>query len=258
MFNNIKKKLLYNHNGSLTVEAAIFLPLFIIGMMTLGYLVKFNAVQENVFHSFADETGRIAAHASVNYPAFYKNDVLDRIEDENGSQIKNTKIKNFRYRIPTVKSNEVIASSIDYEIDIGLPAGFISTIPASDTVICRAFVGQEQTVAPMPFSEMENNVESETVWIFPRSGTRYHGENCSYIANDPKEYLLSQNIKSRYSSCKTCQPSNLREGALVYCFSTGNVYHKGTCTTVTKYVTSIEKAEAESKGYLACSRCGGK
>ena len=258
MLCNIKHKLLNNRKGSLTVEAAIFLPLFIIGMMTLGYLVKFNAVQENVFHSFADETGSVAAHASISPPTFYKNNVLSRVADENGSQIKNTKISNFRYRTSILNNNELIAASIDYEIDVGLPSRFIKSIPASDTIICRAFVGQDQPVAPMPFSEMENSLQSETVWVFPMSGVRYHGENCSYIANEPKERLLSPLIKSSYSPCKLCKPSDLRYGNLVYCFSTGSVYHKGECVTIVKYVTAMEKEEAENRGYLACSRCGGK
>lgn len=253
MFNNIK-----NTRGSLVVEAAIFLPIFIIGMMTLGYLVKFNAVQENVFHSFSDETGKVAAQASISpYPAFYKGDVLNRVNLENGSEIKNTKVRNFLYRIPVPGNDNIIASSIDYDIDIGLPVKFISEIPASETIVARAFVGKDQGRDPMPFSEMEKSVDSETVWVFPKSGTKYHGEKCSYIKNDPRERLLTSHIRKIYSPCKACKPSGLSNGNLVYCFETGNVFHKGECATVTKYVTSIEKKEATNRGYSACVRCGG-
>ncbi len=259
MFSNIKK-VLVNKKGSLVVEAAIFLPIFIIGMMTLGYLVKFNAVQENVFHAFADETGRVAAEASLNIaaPVFYENDVESRIQDENGNGIKNTDIKSFRYRVPTLTNDNIVAASINYDIDIKLPAKFVDSIPVSDSVVCRAFVGDVQKTAPMPFSEMEKSVNSDTVWVFPMAGSRYHGELCSYIKNDPKERMLSRVIRNEYSPCKTCHPTDLSDGNLVYCFSTGKVYHKGECPTVTKYVTSLVKKEATNRGYSACSRCGGK
>ena len=259
MFSTIKNKL-SDKKGSLVVEAAIFLPIFIIGMMTLGYLVKYNAVSENVFHSFADETGKIAAEASLNVtaPIFYENEVKDRVKKENGNILIKPDINHFYYKIPTTVSDNIISSSIDYDIDIGLPAKFIGSIPASDSIICRAFVGDEQSLNPMDFSEMEKSANSQTVWIFPKLGTRYHGENCSYIKIDPKERILSKTIKTKYNPCKACKPSNLRYGNLVYCFNTGNVYHKGECATVTKYVTSIEKEEASSRGYSACARCGGK
>jgi hypothetical protein len=258
MFSNIRRKLKEN-KGSQVIEAAIFLPIFIIGLLTLGYLVKFNAVQENVFHSFADETGKIAAEASLNItaPLFYENDVENRVEDENGYVIKNIDINNFRYKIPSHINDNIIAASLDYDINIGLPAGFIDNIPVSDTIICRAFVGDEQDVAPMPFSEMERSVDSNSVWIFPRAGTKFHSEDCSYIKNYPKEMMLSSVIKNRFSPCEICNPTDLRDGNLVYCFSTGSVYHKGECPTVTKYVTSMEKTEAQNRGYAACLRCGG-
>lgn len=269
MFSSIKKrydkkrdhkirKKICERRGSMVVEAAIFLPIFIIGIMTLGYLVKFNAVQENVFHSFADETGKLAAEASVNPDMFsYKSDVVNRVNEENKKAVKDAKIKNYLYRIPYMDQTDIIAASVDYDIDIRLPAKFIDAVPASDTIVCRAFVGDQQSIAPMPFSEMEKSVNSDMVWIFPKSGTKYHGENCSFIKSFPKELLLSSQVRNKYSACKTCKPSSLRDGNLVYCFKTGDVYHSGECATVEKYVTSIAKEEATNRGYSPCSRCGG-
>lgn len=242
----------------MVVEAAIFLPIFIIGIMTLGYLVKYIAVQENVFHSFADETSKLAAEAPIN-PNFisYKSRVANRVNDENKGVIKDAKVKNYLYRIPHFKQTDIIAASVDYDINIGLPAKFIDSVPASDTIICRAFVGDQQPTSPMSFSEMEKSVDSEEVWVFPKAGSKYHAELCSYIEVHPRERLLTSQIRNVYSPCKSCKPSNLRDGNLVYCFITGNVYHKGECSTVTKYVTAIQKEDALNRGYTACSRCGG-
>jgi len=259
MSNSIKKILLGERKGSLAVEAAIFLPIFIIGMLTIGYLVKFCAVQENVYHSFTDETGKVAAEAELYdiAPVFYENDLKKRINEENGTEIRDFDLSNFRYRIPTLGYDNIILATLDYDVDIRLPLRFIEKIPVSDSIVTRAFVGNEQNVEPMPFDEMEEELDSDTVWVFPISGSRYHMENCNYIVNEPKERMLTAALKNQYSPCKLCDPEDLSYGNLVYCFSTGSVYHKGACATVTKYVTAMEKKEAIDRGYTPCLRCGG-
>ena len=56
-------------SGSIAIETAIFLPLFIIGILTLGYLLKFCMVSEGVQHALSDESHRIMAEAVVPAPA---------------------------------------------------------------------------------------------------------------------------------------------------------------------------------------------
>jgi hypothetical protein len=38
----------------------------------------------------------------------------------------------------------------------------------------------------------------------------------------------------------------------------GKVFHKGSCTTVDRYVIAIEADEAIEKGYSPCYYCGGE
>jgi hypothetical protein len=245
--------------GSFTLEAAIFLPLFIISVLTLGYLIKLIAVQENAFHSLADETRKIAAEAAMTpYPLFFKGDVEKRIADENGGELENLRIARFDYRYGFGTYTEQIRVTADYDIGVKLPAALISAIPVSDTILCRAFVGADNSDVPMSAEELEEEKESRTVWIFPRSGTKYHGETCSYIAVHPRELALSANVRTSYSPCKLCNPGSLPAGSLVYCFqSSGKAFHRGDCSSVDRYVISIELEEAEARGYTPCAKCGG-
>ena len=74
--------------GSFTLEAAIFLPIFILSVLTIAYLIKLIAVQENAFHALADETEKVAAEAALMpYPLFFKGDVEKRIREENGGEL---------------------------------------------------------------------------------------------------------------------------------------------------------------------------
>jgi hypothetical protein len=245
--------------GSFTLEAAIFLPIFIISALTVGYLVKLIAVQENAFHALADETRKVAAEASFTpYPLFFKGDAEKRIAEENEGELENLRIARFDYRYGLGEYTEQIRVTANSDIGVKLPAAVIQTIPVSDTILCRAFVGANNSSAPMSAEELEEDKESRTVWIFPRSGTKYHGETCSYIAVYPKELILSGSVRGKYTPCKLCNPGSMPTGSLVYCFqSSGKAFHRGDCTSVDRYVIPIELEEAEAQGYTPCLKCGG-
>jgi hypothetical protein len=190
-------------------------------------------------------------------------ELVNRIEKEGRGEARDVRVGRFLYRVPGVSGGgrfytDLIAVSVVFETPLKLPRLFLGEVEGERTALCRAFVGMEQGGAAMPFSEMETADGSGVVWVFPRAGTKYHGEYCSYIENDPKERMLTISIKKQYGPCEICAPAGLSYGNLVYCFKTGSVYHRGECPTVTKYVTSIVEKEAENRGYTACSRCGGQ
>ena len=250
--------------GSIAVESAILLPLFIVGILTIGYLLKFCMISEGVHHALSDEARRIMAEASVlPYPIGIEQEIVKRINDESRGEIKDVKIDRFLYRIPGVSKGgfvytDLIAVSVSFETPLRLPRLLPLDIEGERTVLCRAFVGAVQNGAPKPFSEMENDDGGGMVWIFPRAGERYHGEHCAYIENNPREVLLDKDVRRNFTPCKLCKPDGRRDGVLVYCFFTsGKAYHTGDCTVVERYVIQIGKEDAESQGYTICSKCGG-
>jgi hypothetical protein len=260
----IQKNTKIQRRGSIAVESAILLPLFIIGILTIGYLLKFCMISEGVHHALSDEAHKIMAEAPLlPYPIFGEQDIVKRINDESRGEAQNVRVGRFLYRMPGISKSgqiytDLIAASVSFETPLKLPRLFISELEGERTILCRAFVGMEQQGSPKPFSEMEEDDSGGTVWIFPRAGERYHDEHCAYIENNPREVLLDKNVRSRYTPCKLCKPDARRDGTLVYCFFTsGKAYHSGECTIVERYVIEIGKEEAESQGYTACSKCGG-
>jgi hypothetical protein len=251
--------------GSLAVEAAIFLPLFIIGVLTLGWLIRFTAVSENVYHALADETRRYAADMALSYmPGKYKGAVKSRIMTENKGDVASAEISPARFHVPHVSAasgrgyTDLIGASVSYKANLGIPHIFSSGLTGSETILCRAFVGTRNPGGHMPFSEMEDDHDSHLVWVFPRAGERYHGENCSYIKNEPHEVILNGSVRGRYAPCKLCKPDSASGGTLVYVFRrAGGVYHLGGCYIVERYVISMSEDEAKEKGYGRCSKCGG-
>ena len=262
-FMNIRKNISETRRGSMAVEAAILLPLLIIGILTLGYLLKFCMVSEGVHHALTDEAHRAMTEApALVIPVVSEQSILKRIADESRGDVQGAKADRFLYPAAGVSVGgraytHLIAISVSYDTPLKLPRLFLGEIKGERSALARAFVGKTQGGAAMPFSEMEDG-GGGPVWIFPRAGERYHGAHCSYIENNPREVLLSSAIRSRYAPCKLCSPSGRRDGTLVYCFETsGRAYHLAECTLVERYVIEVSRDDAEKQGYTACSKCGG-
>ena len=247
----------------MAVEAAIFLPLFIIGILTIGYLLKFCMVSEGVQHALADEAHRIMAEAPYKLPIGNEGEIERRIVAEGRGEVDNIVAHQALYPALGVSKGgraytNLVAISVTFDTPLKLPRIFRDSIGGERTILCRAFVGSAQSGAAMPFSEMEEDDGGGTVWVFPRAGERYHGKDCSYIENNPREVLLDKTIKLVFSPCKHCNPGNRRDGTLVYCFEkSGKAYHTGECFIVDRYVIEIGKKDAEKQGYTPCSACGG-
>ena len=256
---------IFTKRGSLAVETAIILPLLIIGVLTLGYLIRMVSIEERVFHSFADETHLLAGQGKIQTKWFhYGKDVKERITEENNGKVSNPKISNFMpglmYFNPLTgrRYNSLITASLTYEVDIPLPSIFKRNATMEDTIVCRAFTGGNNRGEGMSFEEMEEDKESDRVWVFPRAGEKYHDENCGYIKSNYRETYLSNSVKKKYTACKHCKPDNANLGTMVYTFpSSGEAYHLGSCHAVDKYVIPISETAAKEKGYTACSKCGG-
>jgi len=260
MFKNSEQYFQINKKGFLTVEAAIFLPIFIIGVLTFAYLIKFMAVQEAVFHSFTDEAKVLSSEASMNPVAapLFELNLKDRVYDENGNNISSVDIDHFLYLYHTHGMSAMISMDLNYAVNIKLPIPFYRELPVSESLLFRGFVGREEIAAPLPYEEMETVKKSNLVWIFPRAGGKNHSENCTYLKTEPKQMIMSQMIRRIYEPCSICDSHDLSNGNLVYCFKTGQAYHTGSCPIVDKYVVSIEKEAAIKRGYTVCMKCGGE
>lgn len=259
MSKSIKAVSGFGRSGYFTVETAIFLPIFIIGILTFAYLIRFISIQESVFHALTDEARILSSEARINpvNALIFESKIKNRVNLEQGENISSFNVDQFLYLYPAYGMSGMISLDLNYDVNIRLPIQFLKTLPVNESLMFRGFVGKEENLDPLDFDEMEKRKESELVWIFPRAGGKYHGENCIYIKSEPKQMVLSATVKRNYDPCSICDSKNLSYGSLVYCFKTGDSYHGGNCPVVDKYVISIEKEEAIERGYTACSKCGG-
>jgi hypothetical protein len=244
--------------GSYTLEAAIFLPLIIVGILTLGFSIRMISTAENITFSATDET-RLAVGYAYNIPfaPFFTNNLENRIVDEN-LDTSLVEVSDFRYLYHARNVDGLISFNLNYWIGTGLPLGMIDGMEMSQKYRCRGFIGRTVQGTPISFDEMEKNSSAIMVWLFPEGGKRYHTKSCTFVSSYPTQIILNQEIRKQYQPCPICSAADAEDGTLVCCFQAyGEAYHLQSCPMVEKYVISIEKEQAEARGYTPCLKCGG-
>ena len=84
--------------GSITVEAAIILPLFIIAVLTISYTVKLIEAEENVINGVADEARYIAAYAYIERTGIgVKSRIEKRVREDKAAEAFSVKRLGYLY-----------------------------------------------------------------------------------------------------------------------------------------------------------------
>ncbi|NLY71577.1 MAG: hypothetical protein GX076_07910 [Clostridiales bacterium] len=257
-----------NKKGILTVEAAIFLPIFLIATISLVCVIRMAGVEENVMNVFSTEAMKVSKEAYISKieivpedlglkddisGAIFQNRLKDRIK-----MVEDLELTSYRYLYSIRGVDYLISGNLHYRIDIPLPAGFFRSVLFEERLVFRGFLGANENYLAMGFDRMEQEEESVIVYIFPISGERYHNNECRLISTYPVEVFLSSTTRKNYRPCKLCNAKEISDGSRVYCYKkSGEVYHRSNCTSVDRYVEAIERADAVKRGYTPCRMCGG-
>jgi len=242
--------------GFLSLEASIFVPIFVIAILTFGYLIKVAAAEESVMHTMADEARRLSMYSYNIKTAFlFERDLKTRVLEEN-RDIDETRVETFGYLFSYAGKDDLIGIRVNSNLKIRLPIVFHDSVDVTNTIFFRAFSGREFIPEELCFDDMEEEEESRMVWVFPTAGERYHEEYCGYIKVAAKQGTLNQTIKKGYKPCALCSAGDMSVGSVIYYFpGSGEVYHRGSCFIVDRYVISLEMEDAIKKGYTPCSKC---
>lgn len=244
--------------GFYTLEAVILIPLFILAVLSLGYFMRIEGMWENCIHGALDESSQIAAKASNGVaPATTAFKVEERVRKDN-PDLDDVSVSAMRVMYSDMSGDNLISYRLDATEKPELPLFSERKFELEFPVKFRGFVGKKEKGTPMGASGLESAETGHTVWIFPQSGEKYHGESCTYVKATVHPVLLSGSVKRRYDPCGMCLSDDITEGSLVFCFgSDGTAYHRGTCRTINRKSVAIDRSEAVERGYAPCSKCRG-
>ncbi len=245
--------------GFYTLEAAIFLPLVLLAVLSLGYLMRVEGTWENCIHGAVDESALAASRSydPIN-AASVGAAVSKRINDDN-PVLDEMKIKELKIMYNDGHTDDLTSYKIHASIKLDLPLGFSREFALEQGIKFRGFIGIEENADPMGVEGLETYSDQRPVWVFPHSGEKYHSENCTYVKASVSPKVLTEALKKKYDSCGLCRSGEIPAGTIVFCFgSEDTAYHSGTCSSIDRHTAVIDESEAGKKGYMACSKCGGR
>ena len=258
--------------GSLTVEAAFALPIFLFFILQIMSVINMISMQSRL-NAALHQTGNQMAFAgyayektvggvlpegiaSVALTAFYAgNQIIDYAGRDylDKSCMKNGAAGLSFAGTSIMEHNDMIEICISYQIEPLFPIMGFSSFSASQCYYGRAWTGYD----------VENGIsdltEEDPMVYVTETGTVYHtNRNCTYL-NPSIEAVSMADIDSsrngsggKYYACEICG-STKAEGS-VYITSQGNSYHcTMNCSGLKRTIYTIPLSQTNGRG--KCSKC---
>lgn len=242
--------------GSITVEAAMAVPLFFLAVVSLLYLMEITAIRTSVRSGLQYAGKKAAQEASVLpgvMPAKLERDVvravgagrLDRsiiLGGSGGISCAGSRLS------PRTGIGELTAV---YRVRLPIPVFGVPPLKYQEKMRVKAWTGYERSGF--------GTGSDETVYV-TETGLVYHKDyHCTYLelsihmVSSGELESLRNSGGGKYYPCEHC----MKGGAdgRVYITDNGDRYHSSlSCSGLKRTVYAVPLSEAVGKG--ACSRCG--
>ncbi len=241
-------------SGSITLEAALAVPIFFLAVVCLIYLFEITAIKTSV-RSGLQYAGTVIMEESYPLSVIHPSEIEEYVVNAIGAQRMNRSIimggssgldcsdssMSIRTGIGTIKA--------EYRVNIPIPMFGLRGITCQDYIKIKAWTGYEK--------DFFGTEQEDTVYV-TETGIVYHKDyQCTYL--DLSIRMVSRDSISdirndsggKYYPCTFCGG----RGDAVYITDTGNKYHGSiSCSGLKRTVYAIPLSEAVGKG--ACKRCG--
>lgn len=260
----MRKKIIKGFRASLTIEAAVTLPVFIFFSIAVTYLLIIVSLQSSIQQSMDDAARRLGKQAYLTKETDYGvliNAITARayVLNENlREEIDNSRILDGSGGVSTLltdydEESGILDMVVTYTYEIPFLPESIGKLRFLQRIRSRTWIGEEVS------AQTAQQDEDTVVYITP-SGTVYHTtKNCSYldlsVRNIDIEDLYDARNKNgqSYREC-TCVHGDMY--TTVYITDYGTYYHMTlSCSSLKRTIIAVNLSDVE--GRAACSKCGG-
>ena len=247
-----------NKKGSVTIEAAFGIPLFLFAALCLIWLIEIQSIKISITAA-AQSAAKSAVEDTAVIPVLntikLKSDIVSLIGED---RINRSIIRGGSSGISCWKSYVSPATgemNIKVEYDIMVPIPVIGSPSAS--------LEEKFTISSWNGRNNEQmGGENREIVYMTENGSVYHEDyNCSYLRLSlryvPYEELGSLRNESggRYHACEKCVIGSAMTG--VYITENGNKYHNTLgCSGLKRTIYAVKRSETGGVG--GCSRCSGQ
>lgn len=254
----IEKASVSASQGSITVEAAFCIPLFLYAAVSLIWLLEIQAIRVSVV-SAMQEAGKRMAEEMYITPVFTSSrteyemvksigaDRLDRSLVVGGSGGLNCG-KSMMY-----PGSNIIELHVRYQIRIPVPIMGIPPVVQEERMRVKCWTGYVK--------EGFSHRPDTTIVYVAETGVVYHlNAQCTYldlsIQSVPAAVVdsLRNENQGKYHPCERCMKTS-QAGVNVFITDYGDRYHSSlSCSGLKRKVYAVPLSEVKGKG--ACSKCG--
>lgn len=241
-----------SENGSMIVEAAIFIPLFIIAILTIAFTMKVFHMYDNNQHRLSEEVSFIAAKAYTMNHSHKIYEMGDGITIRSYRYLFSEEEDHSKQQEFSLKSSDLIEVVASFSVRNPFAIRMIPDYSFIQRITVRAWTGQEKSLNPASFEEMME--DPDHVMIFPKFGIKYHRSACRLISNMPVQAILSHSIQKNSEPCRLCSATKIPLGGTIYLFN-DKIFHSEECSLVDRKIEVLSLKDALDRGYDPCQIC---
>lgn len=222
--------------GSITIETALILPIFLFALLSVMYLTDAVRISSEHTSDLAEQAYKYAKYAYLGDKITGDTPISDALElIHDGDDIIDLV---YRYRI-----------TVPFDL-LGIYDPY-----ALDRVRIRAFTGYDNTK-----HAHDDSTDEEMVYVTENGSVYHRSLGCSHLnlnirSVDPEKVSKERaNDGSRYYPCEHCCRQNEGRPAVVYITDDGNRYHTSlSCSGLKRTIHEVPLSRA---GLPPCKECG--
>lgn len=250
--NRLTDNLRTTRSGSVTVEAAFGIPLFLFAVLCLIWLIELQSIRFTVANA-AQNAAKSAAEETAVIPVLnvwkMRSDIVDLIgEDRLDRSIVKGGISCIGSYVSPVTGEMNI--KVTYRVELPLPVMGLPSAEQEHTFKLSAWTGY--------MNGGEDGREADIVYVTDNAAVYHEDYQCSYLHLSIRSVVFDDVAKLRnegggkYHACEKCV-YNLSMGN-VYITDTGNKYHNSlNCSGLKRTIHAVKREEVRGMG--GCSRC---
>ncbi|MCD8120030.1 MAG: hypothetical protein LUE29_11245 [Lachnospiraceae bacterium] len=268
-------------SGSVTVEAALVLPIVIFTFLSFFYFftqIRFEMIMQDSFTS-TGVTGALVYGAEEQgeeaLDEFAGTELATLLSGTGAGLVRGLALSSYVYSTNSsaispfitgriggggIKNFSLLGSSYDMEASEGtLSVTYKFTLPW----VGKAFSGQTSVQSGYFHSWVGRSMKDEVTWVYMTpNGSVYHlTTDCTYLTKRIQTVSL-ETAKTKknaygisYTACTSCSDAGTQSGGNVYITTYGTKYHYDiNCTAITHDIRRLTLEEAQ-ESYPLCSKC---
>lgn len=239
----------FTSQASITLEAAVVIPLFFFAVMCLVYMLEMMAIQMTIHHAL-HSVGKEIAQEAYNSPMISTYGIEQRVIRNIGEErLADSMVAGGVAGMDCSHSasnwnTAVIDLSVRYELEIPVLFFRIPLVTREETLRVKGWTGYANGA--------EGQGQKQMVYVTDY-GLVYHEDMaCTYLEMSIRT-IRPEDAKEQYAACEFCKREN-KEGNTYYVTDYGQRYHTTLdCSRIKRNIYAVPLEEAYALG--GCSKC---